>query len=84
MSLSYLGGYFGKAGKKTAEMGRFFASEYLREPGAQDYWVNKALEKVQPVLKQTGKKAMDQLSTAIRPKKDYITNRKDLDGSGLL
>ena len=27
---------------------------------------------------------MDQLSTAIRPKKDYITNRKDLDSSGLL
>ena len=84
MSLSDLGGYAKKARKKAAEMGRFFASEYLREPGTQEYWVNKALEKAQPFMKQTGKKAMDQLSTAIRPKKDYITNRKDLDGSGLL
>ena len=84
ISLSDLGGYAKKARKKAAEMGRFFASEYLREPGTQEYWVNKALEKAQPFMKQTGKKAMDQLSTAIRPKKDYITNRKDLGGSGLL
>ena len=46
-----------KKQEKDAEMGRFFASEYLREPGAQEYWVIKALEKVQPVLKQRGEKS---------------------------
>ena len=57
-------------------MGRFFASEWLREPGAQQMLVNKAT----PFLK----KGIDQLSTAIRPKKNYKTNRKDLDGGGFI
>ena len=74
MSLFDLGRYAGKAGKKAAEMGRFFASEWLREPGAQEMLVRK----VNPFLK----KGIDQLSTAIRPKRNYKTNRKDLDGSG--
>ena len=76
MSLFDLGRYAGKAGKKAAEMGRFFASEWLREPGAQKMLIGKA----EPFLK----KGIDQLSTAIRPKRNYKTNRKDLDGSGLL
>ena len=53
-------------------MGRVFASEWLREPGAQQMLIGK----VNPFLK----KGIDQLSTAIRPKKNYKTNRKDLDG----
>ena len=73
--LATLGRYAGKAGKKAAEMARFFASEWLREPGAQQMLVNKAT----PFLK----KGIDQLSTAIRPKKNYKTNRKDLDGAGI-
>ena len=72
MSLFDLGSYAGKAGKKAAEMGRFFASEWLREPGAQKMLIGKA----EPFLR----KGIDQLSTAIRPKKAYLTNRKDLDG----
>ena len=75
IGLSDLGGYAKKAGKKAAEMGRFFASEWLREPGTQQMLVNKA----NPFLK----KGIDQISTAIRPKLNYNTNRKDLDGSGL-
>ena len=74
LSVSDLGGYAAKAGKKAAEMGRFFASEWLREPGAQQMLIGK----VNPFLK----KGIDQLSTAIRPKKPYKTNRKDLDGAG--
>ena len=73
--LATLGRYAGKAGKKAAEMSRFFLSEWLREPGAQKMLIGKA----EPFLK----KGIDQLSTAIRPKKAYKTNRKDLDGSGL-
>ena len=64
-----------KAGKKAAEMGRFFLSEWLRKPGAQQMLVNKA----NPFLK----KGIDQISTAIRPKLKYKTNRKDLDGAGI-
>ena len=75
MRLFDLGRYAGKAGKKAAEMGRFFASEWLREPGAQEM----LLKKAEPFLK----KGIDQLSTAIRPKRAYKTNRKDLDGAGL-
>ena len=73
--LATLGKYIGKAGSKAAEMGRFFASEWLREPGAQQMLVNKAT----PFLKR----GIDQLSTAIRPKRNYLTNRKDLDGRGI-
>ena len=72
MSLFDLGRYAGKAGKKAAEMSRFFASEWLREPGAQKMLIGKA----EPFLR----KGIDQLSTAIRPKRNYKTNRKDLDG----
>ena len=73
--LATLGKYAGKVGKKAAEMGRFFLSEWLREPGAQKMLVGKA----EPFLK----KGIDQLSTVIRPKRAYKTNRKDLDGAGL-
>ena len=59
--LATLGRYAGKAGKKAAEMGRFFASEWLREPGAQQMLIKKA----EPFLKS----GIDQLSTVIRPKK---------------
>ena len=76
MSLSDLGGYAKEARKKAAEMGRFFASEWLREPGTQQMLV----DKVNPFLKM----GIDQVSTAIRPKLNYKTNRPDLDGSGLL
>ena len=60
-------------------MGRFFASEWLREPGAQQMLIGKAERLVNPFLK----KGIDQLSTAIRPKKNYKTNRKDLDGGSI-
>ena len=76
MSLFDLGRYAGKAGKKAAEMERFFASEWLREPGAQKMLMKKA----EPFLKSV----IDQLSTAIRPKRNYKTNRKDLVGGGLI
>ena len=72
-------GYAGKAGKKAAEMGRFFASEWLREPGAQKMLIKKVENAAKPFLESSMKKGIDQLSTAIRPKRKYLTNRKDLD-----
>ena len=74
-SLATLGKYAGKAGKNAAEMTRFFASEWLREPGTQEMLVRK----LDPFLKG----GIDEVSTAIRPKLNYKTNRKDLDGGGL-
>ena len=65
-------------------MGRFFASEYLRDSKAQEFWIDKALDAAKPLLKEFGKKGMNQVFTAIRPKKDYLTNKKDLYGAGLL
>ena len=74
--LATLGRYVGKAGKKAAEMGRFFASEWLREPGAQKMLIGKA----EPFLR----KGIDQLSTAIKAKKKLQNKSQDLDGGGLL
>ena len=55
------------------DLGRYAGkSEWLREPGAQQTLVDKAT----PFFKS----GIDQLSTAIRPKSNYKTNRKDLDG----
>ena len=79
MSLFDLGRYAGKAGKKAAEMGRFFASEWLREPGAQKMLIGKVEKAAKPFLEASMKKGIDQLSTAIRPNRKYLTNRKDLD-----
>ena len=73
--MATLGKYAEKAGKNAAEMTRFFVSEWLREPGTQQMLVNKA----NPFLK----KGIDQVSTAIRPKLKYKTNRKDLYGAGI-
>ena len=36
-----------------------------------------------PVIHNVGSQALDQLSTKIRPKKNYKTNRKDLDCGAL-
>ena len=72
MSLFDLGRYAGKAGKKAAEMERFFASEWLREPGAQKMLMKKA----EPFLTASLKSGIDQLSTAIRPKKKVSDKQK--------
>ena len=42
-----------------------------------------AVDKLNPVIQNVGSQGLDQLSTKIRPKKNYKTNRKDLDGGAL-
>ena len=64
-------------------MGRYYGSEALREPKLQKKAVNYAIEKLNPIIQNVGSQALDQLSTKIRPKKKYKTNRKKLDGSAL-
>ena len=41
------------------------------------------MKKLTPFIYDTAGKALDQLSTKVRPNKKYKTDRKDLDGSGV-
>ena len=70
-------------GKKAVEMGRYYGSEALRNPKIQKKALDFALDQLSPMIHNVGSQALDELSTKIRPKKNYKTNRKDLDGAGL-
>ena len=65
-------------------MGRYYGSEALRNPKLQKKAIDYALDKLNPMIQNVGSQALDQLSTKIRPKKKYKTNRKDLDGAGII
>ena len=65
-------------------MGRYYSSEALRNPKLQKKAIDYALDKLNPMIQNVGSQALDQLSTKIRPKKKYKTDRKDLDGAGII
>ena len=69
--------------KKTVEMSRYGASELLRDPKLQKKAVDYGMKKLSPFAYDPAGKALDQLSTKIRPNKKYKTDRKDLDGKGV-
>ena len=71
-------------GQKTVEMGRYGASELMRNKKLQKKAVNYGINKLTPFIQDSVGSAMDQLSTKVRPKKKYKTDRKDLDGAGLI
>ena len=64
-------------------MGRYYGSEALRNKKLQKKAIDYALDKLNPMIQNVGSQALDQLSTKIRPKKNYKTNRKDLDGGAI-
>ena len=64
-------------------MGRYGASELMRNENLQKKAVNYGINKLTPFIQDSVGSAMDQLSTKVRPKKNYKTNRKDLDGGGI-
>ena len=64
-------------------MSRYYTSQALRNPKLQKKAIDYALDKLNPMIQNVGSQALDQLSTKIRPKKKYKTNRKDLDGGAL-
>ena len=70
-------------GHKAVEMGRYYGSEALRNPKLQKKAIDYALDQLNPIIQNVGSQALNQLSTKIRPKKKYKTNRKDLDGGSL-
>ena len=65
-------------------MGRYYGSEALRNPKLQKKAIDYALDKMNPMIQNVGSQALNQLSTKIRPKKKYKTDRKDLDGAGII
>ena len=64
-------------------MGRYGASELMRNKNVQKKTVDFALEKTKPFIENTASQLLDSLSTKIRPNRQYKTDRKDLDGSGI-
>ena len=64
-------------------MGRYYGSEALRNPKLQKKAIDYALDQLNPMIQNVSSQALNQLSTKIRPKKKYKTNRKDLDGGSL-
>ena len=64
-------------------MGRYYGSEALRNPKIQKKALDFALDQLRPMIHNVGSQALDELSTKIRPKKNYKTNKKDLDGGGV-
>ena len=69
-------------GKKAVEMGRYGASELMRNKKVQKKAVNYGINKlfITPYIQDSVGTAMDQLSIKVRPNKKYKTDRKDLDG----
>ena len=70
--------------KKTIEMGRYGASELMRDKNLQKKAVDYGMKKLTPFVYDTAGKALNQLSTKVRPKKKYKTDNPDLDGSGII
>ena len=64
-------------------MGRDGASEIMRDKKLQKKAVDYGMKKLAPFVHDTAGKALDQLSTKVRPDKKYKTDRKNLDGSGI-
>ena len=61
-------------------MGRYGASELMRNKKLQKKAVNYGINKLTPFIQDSVGSAMEQLSTKVRPKNKYKTDRKDLDG----
>ena len=69
--------------KKTVEMGRYGASELMRNKNLQKKAVDYGMKKLSPFIEQTVGSVMDELSTKVRPNKKYKTDRPTLDGKGV-
>ena len=69
--------------KKTVEMGRYGASELMRNKDLQKKAVNYGMKKLSPFIQNTVGSAMDELSTKVRPNQKYKTDRPELDGKGV-
>ena len=55
----------------------------MRNEKLQKKAVNHGINKLTPLIQDSVATSMDQLSTKVRPKKKYKTNRPQLDGKGI-
>ena len=58
-------------GRKAVEMGRYGASELMRNKKLQRKAVNYGMNKLTPLIQGSVGTAMDQLPTKVRPRKKY-------------
>ena len=70
-------------GNKAVEMGRYYGSEALN-PKIQKKAIDYALDKLNPMIQNVVSQALNQFSTTIRPNRKYKTDRKDLNGAGII
>ena len=64
-------------------MGRYGASELMRNKNLQKKAVDYGMKKLSPFIEQTVGTALDELSTKVRPDKKYKTDRPTLDGKSV-
>ena len=69
--------------KKTVEMGRYGASELMRNKKLQKKAINYGINKLTPFIQDSVGTALDELSTKVRPNEKYKTDRPELDGKGI-
>ena len=55
----------------------------MRNPKLQKKGIDYAIKNATPFIQSTSSDMLNQLSTKIRPKRNYKTNRKDLDGGAI-
>ena len=70
--------------EETVEIGRYGASELIRNKNLQKKAVDYRMKKLSPFIEQTVGSAMDQLSTKVRPNQKCKTDRPELDGKVLI
>ena len=70
--------------KKSVEIGRYGASALMRNKNLQKKAVNYGINKLTPFIQDSVGSVMDQLSTKVRPKNKYKTNRPELDGGNIV
>ena len=68
---------------KTVEMGRYGASELMRNKKLQKKAINYGINKLTPFIQDSVGTALDELSTKVRPDIKYKTDRPELDGKGI-
>ena len=69
--------------EKTVEMGRYGASELMRNKKLQKKAINYGINKLTPFIQDSVGSALDELSTKVIPNIKYKTDRPELDGKGV-
>ena len=64
-------------------MGRYGASELMRNKKLQKKAINYGINKLTPFIQDSVGTALDELSTKVRPDIKYKTDRPELDGKGI-